>query len=364
MRDSYALYSDQLKGEYKDAFAQVETYVIAQNIDEDSREAHMGELLDAFLNAQEEGKPVEKIVGEDIENFCRNFCSEFTWENKAISFVDRWKTLAWVILIIESLDVLFIILGSLSEPNSIGKLLMTEAPFNLTGYLIGLMIVWGIDTIMAYITLKIMFKLEKGSVAAKAWKVFKVVVLIASVLIIFMMLRDDRLNFLHLPSVVLVAVAGLFLVVYYTINRKRVQARKEHKISFWGMVQEQVETDMPSEFAKEMRKQFEKKNQKLVKKGKPEKTWEEFLDDKEKETNQMEYFKYFYIGGPIVICLVMGIIEYLNAGFSTDFVIFIVILLLVECAIFGGFWKVEKSVLKTRRSWLAAERSRMAEITE
>ena len=364
MRDSYALYSDQLKGEYKDAFAKVETYVNTQNVDEDTVEAHMGELLDTFLIAQEEGKPVEKIVGDDIESFCKNFCSGFTWENKALNIVDTWKRLAWVVFIIEGLDVLFLILGSLSEWESVGELLMTESSFNLTGYLLGIVSIGVIYTIVDYITRRIMFKLEKGSVAAKAWKVFKVVVLIASVLIIFMMLRDDRLNFLHLPSVVLVAVAGLFLVVYYAINRKRVQARKEHKISFWGMVQEQVETDMPSEFAKEMRNQFEKKNQKLVKKGKPEKTWEEFLEDKEKETNQMEYFKYFYMGGPIVICLVMGIIEYLNAGFSTDFVIFIVILLLVEVLIFGGFWKVEKSVLKTRRSWLAAERSLMADITE
>lgn len=364
MRDSYALYSDQLKGEYKDAFAQVETYVNTQNVDEDTVEAHMGELLDTFLIAQEEGKPLEKIVGDDMESFCKNFCSEFTWENKALNIVDTWKRLAWVIFIIEGLDVLFSILGALSEGKSVGEVLMTESSFNLSGYLLGIVSIGVIYTIVDYITQRIMFKLEKGSVAAKVWKVFKVVVLIASFFIIFMMLSDDRLNFLHLPSVVLVAAAGLFLVVYYTVNRKRVQARKEHKISFWGMVQDQVETDMPSEFANEMRKQFEKKNQKLLKKGKPEKTWEEFLEDKEKETNQMEKLKYLYIGGPIVIVLIMAIIEYVNAGFSTDFVLFVVILLLVEVAIFGGFWKVEKSVLKTRRNWLAEERSRMAEITE
>lgn len=364
MRDSYALYSEQLQGEYKEAFAQVEAYVNTQNVDEDTVEAHLGELLDTFLNAQEEGKPVEKIVGDDMESFCKNFCSEFTWENKAMNFVERWKSLAWVILAIEGFDVLCLILGALSAGDSVGEVLMTESSFNLTGYLIGIMIVWGIYMILDYVTQKIMFRLESGSVAAKMWKVAKVVVLIAGFLIIFAMLGNEELNFIHLPSWVLAVAAGLFLVVYYMMNRKRVQERKAHKISFWGMVQDQVETDMPSEFAKEMRKQFEKKNQKLLKKGRPEMTWEEFLEDKEKETNQMEKLKYFYIGGPIVIVLTMAIIEYVNAGLSVDFMIFVVILLLVECAFFGGFWKVEKSVLKTRRNWLAAEHSRMEEQTE
>lgn len=63
MRDSYIFYTDKLQGEYRETFDRVNMYVGTQGIDDDTREEHMGQLLDMMLSAQESGKPVKKVVG-------------------------------------------------------------------------------------------------------------------------------------------------------------------------------------------------------------------------------------------------------------------------------------------------------------
>ena len=75
MKDSYVFYKDKLQGEYKDVFDQVEMYVNCENIDELTREDRLGSLLDMLLSAQESGRPVKKVVGNSIEDFCKMFCS-------------------------------------------------------------------------------------------------------------------------------------------------------------------------------------------------------------------------------------------------------------------------------------------------
>ena len=51
MRDSYILYMDKLQGEYKEIFQQIDLYFSTQNVDEDTHEEYMGDLLDIFLLA-------------------------------------------------------------------------------------------------------------------------------------------------------------------------------------------------------------------------------------------------------------------------------------------------------------------------
>ena len=101
MRNSYTLDKDQLKGEYKDAFEQIDMYCLSLNINDDAKEERMSELLDIFLNAQEEEKPVEKITGSNIESFCKRYFSGLNWKNQLLELADTLKTLAWFLLVIE-----------------------------------------------------------------------------------------------------------------------------------------------------------------------------------------------------------------------------------------------------------------------
>ena len=70
MIDTLAM-ANLLNGEYKEAFTKIDMYGSMGNVDMDIYEDRIMNLYDMFVEAQEEGKPVEKIIGKDIEGFCK-----------------------------------------------------------------------------------------------------------------------------------------------------------------------------------------------------------------------------------------------------------------------------------------------------
>ncbi|MBQ7953177.1 MAG: DUF1048 domain-containing protein, partial [Clostridia bacterium] len=65
------------EGEYRETFDKIDMYVGAKQLRENTKEELMSNLLDIFLSAQEEGRPVEKLTGKNIEKFCKEFCAGF-----------------------------------------------------------------------------------------------------------------------------------------------------------------------------------------------------------------------------------------------------------------------------------------------
>ena len=68
---------EDLEGAYKDAYERVELYALTTNMGEAVKDEMLMNLLDSLLNAQKKGKPVEKIVGKDIEQFCKDYFQEY-----------------------------------------------------------------------------------------------------------------------------------------------------------------------------------------------------------------------------------------------------------------------------------------------
>lgn len=105
MKADYILLQDRLKGEYKDAFQKVQMYSTSNLIGEDTESELMMELLDHMLMAQEEGKPVSTIVGDDIEGFCEIFFSEYKLGNRFVDFLKTLYRMAWIMLVFAILDL-------------------------------------------------------------------------------------------------------------------------------------------------------------------------------------------------------------------------------------------------------------------
>ncbi len=78
--------AEQLKGEYRDAFEKIDVYGMMCNGEKDDYEDRLLNIYDMLLEAQHEDKPVEKIIGKDIEQFCKAY---FRVEDKS----DKWKSL-------------------------------------------------------------------------------------------------------------------------------------------------------------------------------------------------------------------------------------------------------------------------------
>lgn len=354
MRDSYGLYVDKLQGEYKEIFQQIMTYVSTQNNDEDSVNTQMSELLDTFLLAQEEEKPVNRIVGNDLECFCKNFCSQFGWENKLLNIVDRWKVAAWWILIISAGDLFFMLWNFLAgEPVD---WFAVDTKFNLTGYLLGFVVVGLVYTLMDFITIKIMFKYKKDSFLMKAFNVAKVIITTGCFILCFQFFVSESTNLLQLPLWILFFGSGAYLILYYAFNKVRVSARKENKVSFWKYVQQQSSADTD----KTMEDKFASKNKWRQRFGRKLLTRDEFISLEEKDCKACEKAKYLCIVTPIALCVWMIVDEFIHTGIENpvDLIFGVLIIFAFEAAFMYFLWKVVSLSIDDRMNWIKKEREK------
>ena len=68
---TYEDYAKKLAGEYKKVYDKIYVYVVSTlNVGDEINPA-MNDVVDLLLAAQEDGQPVERVVGNDIEKFCK-----------------------------------------------------------------------------------------------------------------------------------------------------------------------------------------------------------------------------------------------------------------------------------------------------
>ena len=72
----------QFSGDYRTAFDGAYKYGLTQSFPVAYFDEKMAELYDLLLTAQTNGKPAEKIVGTEIEAFCKDYFSDFEPENR------------------------------------------------------------------------------------------------------------------------------------------------------------------------------------------------------------------------------------------------------------------------------------------
>ena len=75
---NYEAMRSKLRGEYSDVLERAEIYGIAKNINSEVQDEMMMNLFDILLSSQEDNKPVEKIVGNDMEKFLEDYYEGYT----------------------------------------------------------------------------------------------------------------------------------------------------------------------------------------------------------------------------------------------------------------------------------------------
>ena len=102
----YTTEKEQLKGEYLKKFNEIEYYGQIHMVNEDNLAEKMMDLVDLFLEAQENGKPAEFIIGNDIGDFCENFYSDITKKDMIKSVLESFRVLLWEVFFIGLLSSL------------------------------------------------------------------------------------------------------------------------------------------------------------------------------------------------------------------------------------------------------------------
>lgn len=342
MKDSYVFYTDKLRGEYKDVFEQVETYVNSLAVNEDAREERLGDFLDLLLSAQEEDRSVESVTGGDIGRFCESFCADFGPKNAFLQVLDLLKGLAWPLAVISLLEALF------PEDPAVGFFARRPA-FNLTGFLLGWTAGMAILTLINAVTRRRVLKngerprlFRKPNLAG--------VLLAGGVLLTLALifLAEALLPDLPQPPLWACLAASVLFLLLCRVFYKRPR-RGKVRLS---------EVAMEGTIDETMTKKFAKLNKKRRKKGKPELTMEEFLDREEADCKKIEKTKLFYIALPFLITGGMTADLVLTDGFETplDALIYVALMLAAEAAVMAGMWKIERLGLESRRRWIAAHR--------
>lgn len=351
MRDSYILYTDKLKGEYLEVFDKIQLYVNSFDIDEDTREDQLGNLLDTFLSAQDENRSVYDITGKDIAAFCKSFCEDYSLQNRLVFMFDQLQSYAKLVFFI-SLLILCEFFFQILDGKEVHFWTFT-GDFNLSGYIFALMICGVLSSGINLITRNIISRNKSIPQKALNWTV--VAFFLITAICVFLLMDWDATNILKVPCWVLLLISGTYLILYHALNRRRLAARNKVKL----LDSQEMKDSFTQSFEKEMEKKMKKKNAKRLKKGMGELTVPELLDEEEKECAKMDKLKYIYILLPLAIISSMCIFTEFES--LTDMIIMVTILFIVEYYIMFVFWKLTITGLKERRAWIAGKREEIQE---
>lgn len=331
MKNSYSYYTDKLEGKYKSTFCDIETYGWTVDMDSILYEEKMSELLDIFINAQEENKEIDLIVGSDINSFCENFFSEVPKNSKIKEFFDTVKRMAWILVIFDGIDILL----ELSEEKT--------ATSDIGGFIFIFICTYAISRLIAIATRKFFY--NKLKIKYKTRRTLIIATQIVCAVIIFMVAFINLRDVVVIPSYIEVGIAAVYLVIYYIFNYKRLKKDK--------LERGKAELIENIDISEEMLNKFDKLNKKRVKKGKTPLTMDEFVVKEEKFTNKIPLINKMYLVLPVPFTIIGFIITLISDGFESnlDMAIFVAIMLGIEYLIMIPFYKMESKIYVMRKKW-------------
>lgn len=352
MKDSYYYYTDKLTGEYKEVFDQIDLYIGTENPDEQTREERMGQLLDMFLTAQQSGKPVERIVGKNIQAFCKEFCADLNWKNQLWRVLDGMKSLAKFLLVMACIDFLFLFTDwADGVPVDFWRY---ESSLNLGGYLLGLLTAALVAFVSNFVVRRLMFR--TGKVSIGVLKVITWIFAIAAFVLCMVLMFSEKTNVISYPVWIEAAVSAGYLVLYRILNRSRSKEDPRGRIKFSDLVNAEIDNT----FGDDMEKAYNKASKRSVKKGKGELSRVAFLEKQEKRCRSREKFVCFYYVYPALIIAAAAAITGFLEGFegAVDLLIFLGIMLVVQYALSMFFLKLDKKYTQNLRAWITEQNAK------
>ena len=264
MKQSYILLEDKLNKEYKEVFERIDIYGNTHFIDGDVQSGKMMELLDSMLEAQNDGQSVSVIVGNDIDKFCKEFYSDYTVENRIREVPERLFKLATFLLIIELIDF---IIGLTDGEGILRNTDLSPYFIGITGGII-------VDTIVFLLIRPLIDRFKK--IKPFFWNLCMALMVIIMVMFLIFIPTDDKFT-MNIKSIVPIAVTAAYILIYlifriiinyrkYGTFKIRTKKKEKEEISFRDAIYEgmNLENELPRGWLKDYKKKYDK----AVKKGK------------------------------------------------------------------------------------------------
>ena len=334
---NYEAMRSKLRGEYSDVLERAEIYGIAKNINSEVQDEMMMNLFDILLSSQEDNKPVEKIVGNDMEKFLEDYYEGYTIGERLKMIPKELFRLMKILFVFELLDTIFMI----DEGVSFFQV-ETDISWFIVGIICGIII-----TTIGYVISNNMLKKKKVKVNV----IYGIIIALFVLSCIVLYNVVDKFQ-IQIKSYVSIIISFVYIVIYIvvrsiyrykktgSIHREKSPESEYGKPSISG----EIEKTLPDE----MVKKFYKMNKKNAKKGKPEITSEEYMELIRKETDKLagepKKIAVMYVG----ICVIFTAIIAIDSTFP-DILIFVAIISVIEFLIWYMLAKANRAVVNARR---------------
>ncbi|MBQ2800485.1 MAG: DUF1048 domain-containing protein [Lachnospiraceae bacterium] len=340
--ESYLVEKKNLKNEYKECFERVESYALLENVDEKNLEEMMMNLVDVLYTAQRKGKPLEKIVGKDMEAFCKSYFSEY---HSVIQWVKGFPKWIYRISCLELFFYLFEI-AVLWEETDFHLLTATT---DVSGYAGGVILGLIVALLSKYIGQNLIFRVKRVNAT---------VVSIISVAVFFICLIPASV-FLADKVIAVPLLAVTVLCIVYCIGYKVIELRTRYRK--YGTIKKPVEPGSAKavyqatmeknieQWPVELQKTFERKNKKRRRRGKTELTIEKYMEKLRRECQIVKICDGIIRLLLLALCIVPIVMFWMDDGISGA--VFGGVILL---AIYYGIYKIfmDNSLYKAQEAYL------------
>lgn len=315
----YEDYAKNLTGEYHDIYQQMSLYIIASLPPGDDGEEIMNEVIDLLLSSQVDKRPIKSVIGDDVKYFCDQMIESHNRSlvEKIIKFLNFYRIIALIGLIIEGLGLIFDFIDDI------------PSPWN-SNVQMGLFFI--ITLLSLTITLVSKFFVKKA-VFKFSWYTRKLDHILASVTIIaFFMsifILPEEIDALITIPRWLFLIVMLTIYIIFTIQKKKNINKQKEEGSYISFMDE-VSKDARNENILTLRKKYKKYIKKCKKKNKTPinvKEWYEVKFQKDKRGDL--YGRIFFI-----LMIVIAIVGTFLTSEFIDSLFFACLLLVIEIPIY------------------------------
>lgn len=325
--------ADKLKGDYRKVFEKADMYGSVAGVEEEIQDEKMMNLYDSLIQAQHEEKPVEKIIGNDIEEFCRDYFN-IEEESKEKWYIRIPKTIYNIMKVLIICTILWLM--PFDDLDSILETKQDISPF-FTG------ILFGIVTIFFYQGLKkFIFKSKKIKPL-----LFYFIILLEFIVGVVISVWVSSFYQVEVSNKVLISMSVGYVVVYLlvrsiwrylkfgTIRKETKEASKHRKDEKRQMKSFNKELSDDSTY-KIMVNGMAKRYARLQRKK--EMTFPEFAAKIRKEDKQTRKLNVIILFVYVAIIIVPAVLEMINNNIFEGFILGL-ILAAVEIPIYRFFIK-------------------------
>lgn len=345
--------AEQLKGDYKKAFEKADMYTtVSESLSTVERDEKLMDLYDIFVEAQHEDRPIETIIGNDIETFCENFFREKT--NIGVEVFGRIYYIMKVIFVFCLLEFFF--WGEES-----GSALTTRIDIlpilggAVTGYILII--------ISKYLLTPMVFKSKKMTPVSQAFLIIGLFVV--SVIVCIWLISDYELK---LNNLTMTVISGVYIILHLIVRSiwrwkkygRIFGAGKEEKKLIKEFNKEVEEKSEINDLTVMLAKRFQKINKRRKKRGKEALTQEDFVKKIAKEDVIGTRITFLSVAVAIIGCAIYSVVKKDFFGVTSG---------IVSCVSYCGFmlgiyYWAEKPGIRQKKEIFGACEARGIDITE